>query len=257
VTSNSSATDDQDNATGIDQVLAVANVRVTFANEAGAPVHALSGISLAIGAGELVALTGRSGSGKSTLLNVAGGLVGITSGTVTLCGHAVEGQTQARLADLRRRYVGYVFQDFNLFPSLTAAENVSLPLELDGVDLPTARCLAVDALSSVQLGDHADRFPSGLSGGERQRVAIARGIVGDKALLLADEPTASLDALTGETIMRLLREQCDNGSAAIVVTHEPATAAWADRVIRLSEGTAVVVSDRGAVIPEITGRGRS
>lgn len=232
-----------------DPVLSLKNVHVTFVDGAGVDgaglaVPALSDVTLDVSAGELVALTGRSGSGKSTLLNVAGGLVDVTSGQVTLCGSRVDGQRPARLADLRRRHAGYIFQDFNLVPSLTAAENVSLPLELDGVELVAAHRLAVEALAAVELGNHADRTPGALSGGERQRVAIARGIVGDKAVLLADEPTASLDQLTGETIMRLLRKQCDNGSAAIVVTHEPATAAWADRVIRLTDGVATVVADR-------------
>lgn len=235
-------------------VLALDDVSVTYADGN----TALAGASLRLDSGELVALTGRSGSGKSTLLNVAGGLVGVSGGAIRLCGHQIDGARQGALADLRRKYVGYVFQDLNLLPSLTAAENVSLPLELDGVDLATARRLAVEALGAVELGEAADRFPPQLSGGERQRVAIARGVVGDRALLLADEPTAALDELSGETVMRILRKQCDDGAAAIVVTHEPALAAWADRVVRLVDGRVEQVSTRAVdaanvVVPGITG----
>ncbi|WP_188191617.1 ABC transporter ATP-binding protein [Nonomuraea sp. SYSU D8015] len=198
-------------------------------------VHALRGVSLEVASGELVAVMGPSGSGKSTLLNVAGGLDRPTSGSVT-----IEGRDLAEVADLaalRRGSVGYVFQDLNLIPSLTAAENVMLPRELDGVRTGQARKEALIALADVGAEEIADRFPEELSGGQRQRVAIARALVGERRLLLADEPTGALDTATGDEILRLLRSRCDDdGVAVLLVTHEPRYAAWADRVIYLRDG---------------------
>jgi putative ABC transport system ATP-binding protein len=142
-------------------------------------------------------------------------------------------------ARLRRRAIGYVFQDFNLLNGLTAAENVSLPLELDGTRARAARKVAQVALDELGLGDKGDRFPDELSGGERQRVAIARAVVGERRLLLADEPTGALDSLTGESVMRLLRSACGRGLAGVVVTHDAQLASWADRVIFLRDGRVV------------------
>ncbi|MGI5287371.1 ABC transporter ATP-binding protein [Nonomuraea polychroma] len=198
------------------------------------PVHALRGVSLEVSSGELVAVMGPSGSGKSTLLNLAGGLDRPTSGSVT-----IEGRDLARakdLAALRRRRVGYVFQDLNLIPSLTAAENVMLPRELDGVRSGRARAEALAALADVGAEEVADRFPEELSGGQRQRVAIARALTGERRLLLADEPTGALDTATGDEILQLLRSRCDEGVAVLLVTHEPRYAAWADRVVYLRDG---------------------
>jgi putative ABC transport system ATP-binding protein len=197
-------------------------------------VHALRGVSLEVSAGELVAVMGPSGSGKSTLLNLAGGLDLPTSGTVT-----IEGEDLSRVKDLaalRRGRVGYVFQDLNLIPSLTAAENVMLPRELDGVRTGQARTEALAVLAEVGVEEIADRFPEELSGGQRQRVAIARALVGERRLLLADEPTGALDTATGDEILELLRARCDAGAAVLLVTHEPRYAAWADRVIHLRDG---------------------
>jgi putative ABC transport system ATP-binding protein len=143
--------------------------------------------------------------------------------------------------------VGYVFQQFNLLPSLTAAENISLPLELDGMDPREARSLAEVALVEVEIEGMGDRYPDQLSGGEQQRVAIARGLVGPRSILLADEPTGALDEATSESILRLLRSRCDAGAAALLVTHEPAYAAWADRVVRLKDGRVEGVSVRSRV----------
>ena len=202
-------------------------------------VHALRSVSLRVHAGELVAVMGPSGSGKSTLLTLAGGLDSPTSGSVLVEGTALEPLGQAERARMRRSAIGYVFQDFNLIPALTAAENVALPLELDGVRGRAARKAAVAALTEVGLGELADRFPDELSGGQQQRVAIARAIVGERRLILSDEPTGALDTETGEEVLALLRARCDAGAAGVLVTHEARHAAWADRVVFLRDGRLV------------------
>ncbi len=205
-------------------------------------VHALRGISLTVDAGELVAVMGPSGSGKSTLLNLAGGLDSPTQGAVIVDG-TILGQCNRRaLAALRRRRVGYVFQDLNLLASLTAAENVALPLELDGRSVRKARESAVAALSEVDLGGLANRFPDELSGGQQQRVAIARALIGERRLILADEPTGALDSNTGESVLRLIRSKVDDGAAGVLVTHDARHAAWADRVVFLRDGVIVDTS---------------
>jgi putative ABC transport system ATP-binding protein len=137
---------------------------------------------------------------------------------------------------MRRRSIGYVFQDFNLLAGLTAVENVALPLELDGNKASAARKLGLRALEELGLDDRADRYPDELSGGERQRVAIARAVVGDRQLLLTDEPTGALDSVNGEAVMRLLRAACQRGVAGVIVTHDPKLASWADRVVFLRDG---------------------
>jgi len=204
-----------------------------------AAVHALRAVSLQVEAGELVAIMGPSGSGKSTLLHLAGGLDRPTTGSITVDGVELTTLGATSLAAVRRQKVGYVFQDFNLIPALTAIENVMLPLELDGRGTRAARRAALEALSVVDVADLADRFPDDMSGGQQQRVAIARAVVGDRSLLLADEPTGALDSVSGEQVMRLLRDRCDSGAAGVLVTHEARHAAWADRVIFLRDGTAV------------------
>ncbi|MCA2222933.1 ABC transporter ATP-binding protein [Nonomuraea aurantiaca] len=209
-------------------------LRLDEVTRAHGQVHALRGVSLEVSSGELVAVMGPSGSGKSTLLNLAGGLDRPTSGSVTIEGTDLAGVTD--LAALRRGSVGYVFQDLNLIPSLTAAENVMLPRELDGVRSRQAREEALAALASVGVDHVADRFPGELSGGQRQRVAIARALVGERRLVLADEPTGALDTASGDEILRLLRERCDEGAAVLLVTHEPRYAGWADRVVFLRDG---------------------
>ena len=210
-------------------------------------VHALRGVSLGVLPGELVAIMGPSGSGKSTLLNLAGGLDGPTGGTVNVEGVELGALSRAELAALRRRSVGYVFQEFNLIPALTAAENVALPRELDGVRPREARREALEALEEVGLDDVADRFPDELSGGQRQRIAIARALVGPRRLVLADEPTGALDSRTGEMVLRLLRARCDAGASGVLVTHEARHAAWANRVVFLRDGA--MVDDTGAATP--------
>jgi len=208
-----------------------------------AVVHALRGVDLAVHAGELVAVMGPSGSGKSTLLHVAGGLDTPTSGRVFVEGRDLATLSAAQVAAVRRRSVGYVFQDLNLLPSLSALENVSLPLELDGVRGGLARQAARAALDEVGVGSMAGRFPDEMSGGQQQRVAIARALVGPRRLLLADEPTGALDSQTGEEVLRVLRARCEAGAAGVLVTHEARHAAWADRVVFLRDG--VVVDQSG------------
>lgn len=206
-------------------------------------VHALRDVDLRLRAGELVAVMGPSGSGKTTLLTLAGGLDRPTGGEVVVEGRSLGGMSTAALAALRRRSVGYVFQDLNLIPTLTAAENVALPLELDGVGRRAARLAAVQSLLVVGLDDLADRFPDELSGGQQQRIAIARALVGPRRILLADEPTGALDTETGEDILRILRGRIDAGAAGILVTHEARHAAWADRVVFLRDGVLVDSTD--------------
>jgi putative ABC transport system ATP-binding protein len=202
-------------------------------------VHALRAVDLSVERGELVAIMGPSGSGKSTLLTIAGSLEAASSGQVLVDG--VDLATIARVdqATMRRRSIGYVFQDFNLLPGLTAIENAALPLELDGIGMKAARATALNALEELDVAERADRYPDELSGGERQRVAIARAIVGDRGLLLADEPTGALDSVNAEGVMRLLRAATKRGVAGVLVTHEAQLASWADRVVFLRDGHVV------------------
>jgi putative ABC transport system ATP-binding protein len=207
--------------------------------EGRARVDAIVDVDLAVRVGELVAVMGPSGSGKSTLLTIAGTLEEATSGRVLIGGHDVSNLSANDRARLRRRSIGYVFQSFNLLPGLTAAENVSLPLELDGIRAGRAKVLAREALDRLDLNDRADHYPDELSGGEAQRVAIARAVVGERRLLLADEPTGALDTMNGESVMRLLRAACRDGVAGVVVTHDAQLASWADRVVFVRDGRIV------------------
>jgi putative ABC transport system ATP-binding protein len=202
-------------------------------------VHALSSIDLSVERGELVAVMGPSGSGKSTLLTIAGSLEEASSGQVLVDSVDLGTISRADRATMRRRSIGYVFQDFNLLPGLTAVENAALPLELDGVRAKAARATALKALEELDVAERADRYPDELSGGERQRVAIARAIVGERGLLLADEPTGALDSVNGEGVMRLLRAATQRGVAGVVVTHDAQLASWADRVVFLRDGRVV------------------
>lgn len=207
-------------------------------------VHALDGVTFSVCAGELVAVMGPSGSGKSTLLNLAGGLDRATAGVVSVHGTDLATLKPGDLAKLRRRRVGFVFQDLNLIPSLTAAENIGLPLELDGDSVSRARRNALDALDQLGLRELADRFPDEMSGGQQQRVAIARALVGQRRLVLADEPTGALDTTTGDGVLKVLRNRCDHGAAGLLVTHDARHAAWADRVVFLRDGR--IVDSTGA-----------
>jgi putative ABC transport system ATP-binding protein len=215
--------------------------------QGSAKVHALREVDLTADAGTMVAVMGPSGSGKSTLLTIAGTLEEPTDGEVLVAGQAVAGLSGNAKARLRRRTIGYVFQDFNLLPGLTAAENVTLPLELDGLSVRRARVAGLRALQRLGLDERSGHYPDQLSGGERQRVAIARAMVGERRLLLADEPSGALDSVNSEAVMRLLHDACqDAGMTAVVVTHDAELASWADRVVFLRDGR---VTDQTAQAP--------
>jgi putative ABC transport system ATP-binding protein len=194
-------------------------VSKTYGEGAG-EVHAIDHVSLSVDRGALVAVMGPSGSGKSTLLTIAGSLEEPSAGEVLIDGRSLSSMSRNDKARLRRRTVGFVFQDFNLLAGLTAAENVSLPLELDGMSARQARAVGVAALEELGLGERAAHYPDELSGGERQRVAIARAVIGDRHLLLADEPSGALDSTNGEMVMRMILGACKRGLAAVVVTHD-------------------------------------
>lgn len=202
-------------------------------------VHALRDVDFQVARGELVAVMGPSGSGKSSLLTIAGSLEEATSGEVLVGGASLRQMSARERAQLRRRSIGFVFQDYNLLAGLTAAENVSMPLELDGATARQARSAALVALEQLGVGERADHFPDHLSGGERQRVAIARAVVGARHVVLADEPTGALDSINSEAVMRLLRDVCRRGAAGVVVTHEAHLASWADRIVFLRDGRLV------------------
>lgn len=209
-------------------------------------VRALTGVDLRVAPGEFVAVMGSSGSGKSTLLHLAGGLERPTAGAVIVDGTDLETLDAGGLAALRRQTVGYVFQRLNLVPTLTALENVMLPLTFDGVSSRDARDSARDALASVGIDDPGDRFPDDLSGGEQQRVAIARAVIGDRRLLLADEPTGALDSVTADRVIELLASLvADRGCSLVLVTHEARFASWADRIVRVRDGAISGVAAAG------------
>jgi putative ABC transport system ATP-binding protein len=210
-----------------------------FYGEGAAQVHALEDVELSVDRGALVAVMGPSGSGKSTLLTIAGSLEEPTSGEVLIGGAPLSKMSRNDKARLRRRTIGYVFQDFNLLAGLTAVENVSLPLELDGVPAKKAHAAGMAALEELGLADLATRYPDELSGGERQRASIARAVVGERHLLLADEPSGALDSTNGEAVMRMILAACKRGVAAVVVTHDAHLASWAERVVFLRDGRVV------------------
>jgi len=213
-------------------------------------VMALRGVTLAVAAGEFVAVMGPSGCGKSTLLHLAGALEQPSAGRVLVEGHELDALSPAAQAELRRTALGYVFQRLNLIPALTAIENVMLPLELDGVATRVAREAARDALDAVGLDQQVDRYPDEFSGGQQQRIAIARAIVGDRRLLLADEPTGALDTSNSDQVVELLAGLCERrGTAIVMVTHEPRFASWADRVVFMRDGLVVDESAPSRVAP--------
>jgi len=209
-------------------------------------IRALDSIDFSISKGEMVAITGRSGSGKSTLLNIAGGLEFLTAGDVYVLGNSLTIIDTKKLSSLRCNTIGYVFQNLNLIPALTAQQNVAIPLEFDGTKKSEADELAMLALRRVGIEELANRTPKELSGGQRQRVAIARAIVGPRQLLLADEPTGALDDLTARGVMDLLAEIAEEGTAVAVVTHDPELAAYANRIVRLKDGKIEEVSQNSS-----------
>lgn len=219
-------------------MIAFESVSKTF-GEGHLAVSALADVTLAVRPGELVAVMGPSGSGKSTLLAIAGGLETASAGTVAVDGTALDELSWDRRARLRLEKIGYVFQDLNLLPGLSAVENVAFPLELAGMAPKRAVEAARMRLAELSVDHLADRFPDDLSGGERQRVAIARALAGDRTVVLADEPTGALDTVNGEQVMKALRRSCEGGTAGIVVTHDAHLAAWAHRVVFLRDGRVV------------------
>lgn len=241
------------------QILELSSVSKTY-GDGSTTVAALRSVDLSVHAGEFVAVMGPSGSGKSSLLALAGGLDTATGGEIYVRGTPLSRITLAEKARLRRRAVGYVFQDYNLIPTLNAAENVALPLELDGATPGKAHRQAKDALRQVGIEDLAGRFIDELSGGQQQRVAIARAIVGEKALILADEPTGALDSVTGEEIMAVLRRRADAGAGVVLVTHEARHAGWADRVVFLRDGRVVdqarAENDPHSLLADVPGTAR-
>jgi putative ABC transport system ATP-binding protein len=207
-------------------------------------VRALNGVSLTLNRGELTLLMGPSGSGKTTLLSILGCILTASSGTVRIAGETVDGLAPERLADLRRRHVGFIFQSYNLFPTLTALENVRLALDVRGAPWAEMVAKAEAALKEVGLAHKLRSYPRNLSGGEQQRVAIARALAGDPSVILADEPTGALDSENGHAVMALLaRIAKDKSRAVLVVTHDPRTHAFADRIIRIEDGR-IVGEDR-------------
>jgi putative ABC transport system ATP-binding protein len=209
-------------------------------SEGSAGVQALRGVDLDVEAGELVLLMGPSGSGKTTLLSIMGCILTASSGTVQIAGTEVTRLTQKELPRVRLEHIGFVFQGFNLFPTLTAAENVELMLDLKGIRGPAARKRSRELLSQVGMGDKCDTFPSDLSGGQKQRVAIARALAGDPGIILADEPTAALDSQTGRRVMEMMRSLAhQRRRAVVIVTHDSRLLEFADRTVRLEDGLVV------------------
>jgi len=208
-------------------------------------VEALRGVNLSLRGGELTLLMGPSGSGKTTLLSVLGCILSPTRGTVRVLGRATNGARAEQLAQLRRRHVGFIFQSYHLFPTLTALENVRLVLDVRGERSRRARAKAGDALAAVGLSHKTRSFPRELSGGEQQRVAIARAIVGDASAILADEPTGALDSENGHAIMTVLAGIAKEPARAVfVVTHDPRIMPFADRIVRIEDGR-IVGEERG------------
>jgi putative ABC transport system ATP-binding protein len=200
-------------------------------------VHALRGVDLDVHAGEVLLMMGPSGSGKTTLLSIMGGILRATSGSVRIAGTEIVGLPERDLPAVRLRHIGFVFQGFNLFPALSAVENVALALDLRGIKGKAALTRAHEALASVGMADRASHRPADLSGGQKQRVAIARALVGEPAILLADEPTAALDHTSGELVLDLLRTVAtQRGRAVVLVTHDPRTLPYADRIVHIEDG---------------------
>jgi putative ABC transport system ATP-binding protein len=212
--------------------LSLREVTKTYGTGEGA-VHALRGIDLEIEAGELVVVLGPSGSGKTTMVNVIGGIESATSGTVVVAGEEISRHRPNELADFRRRHIGFVFQFFNLIPTLTARENIEVIVEMTDRGSKSG---VTELLDAVGLAERADHFPAQLSGGQQQRVALARALATDPDILLADEPTGALDTATGRQILELLRRTNDEGRTVLVVTHNASIARIADRVVTVVDG---------------------
>ena len=211
---------------------------------------ALRGIDLDVNAEELLMLMGPSGSGKTTLLSVMGCILTATSGSVRVGGKEIVGLREKELPAIRLEHIGFVFQGFNLFPTLTAGENIELMLDLKGVSAAKAKKRAQELLEQVGLGNKYSSFPADLSGGQKQRVAIARALAGDPAIILADEPTAALDSHTGRTVMEMMSELAHKrGRAVVIVTHDSRVVSFADRIVRIEDGM-IATSSESEMVPE-------
>jgi len=231
-------------------MLSVRRVRKEYGPEGPGRVVALAEVSLEVRGGEFVAIMGPSGSGKSTLLSILGAMNPPTSGTVSVDGIDVYDLSKERQTDLRREYIGFVFQQLELLPYLTALENVMLPLAI--LNMPDKRGKALRALEQLGLDTKkAGRLPSELSGGEQGRVAIARAIVNDPPIILADEPTGSLDTENGQVVLDLLRQLADAGHAVVMVTHNPESESIADRVIRIRDGRCGAIEQRDVAVDPV------
>jgi putative ABC transport system ATP-binding protein len=220
---------------------------VKFLGQGAGQVQALKSVNLALRGGELTLLMGPSGSGKTTLLSILGCMLSPTSGSVQVGGHPIGGEGAEALAKLRREHIGFVFQSFHLFPTLTALDNVRLALDVRAIQTGLAKAKAKAALATVGLAHKTSSYPRELSGGEQQRVAIARAIVGNAAAILADEPTAALDSENGRAIMTVLAQIAhDTSRGVLVVTHDPRIVAFANRIIRIEDGRIVGEEPGGA-----------
>ena len=227
-------------------LLEAANITKDLGSGAG-KVAALKGVSLALNGGELTLLMGPSGSGKTTLLSILGCMLTPTEGTVRVCQHSTAGLDPEELARLRRDHVGFVFQSFHLFPTLSTTDNVRLALDVRGEPRRAAKVRSREALAKVGLAHKIKAYPRELSGGEQQRVAIARAIVGNPSIILADEPTAALDGANGQAVMKLLAEIArERGHAVLIVTHDPRLLPFADRVVHIEDGR-IIAEERGGI----------
>jgi len=214
-------------------------------DEGASGTLALRGVDLDVQAGELLMLMGPSGSGKTTLLSIMGCILTASSGSVRIAGREVVGLNEKHLPALRLEHIGFVFQGFNLFPTLTAGENVELMLDLKGASAAKAKKRAGELLEQVGLAEKYGSFPSDLSGGQKQRVAIARALAGDPGIILADEPTAALDSHTGQNVMRMMSELAhERGRAVVIVTHDSRVLHFADRIVRIEDGAVAVNGER-------------
>ena len=220
----------------MEPILSAESVQVVY-GKGDASVHALKGVSLGVRPGEVLMLMGPSGSGKTTLVQVMGGLLTPSAGMVRLAGERIDCLDQSALGKIRRQHFGFVFQSYNLFPALTAAENVAVALDLKAHRTDRLRQRAVELLDSVGLADRAGHFPAQLSGGQKQRVAIARALAGDPDVIFADEPTGALDSASGLQVISLLRELANvQRRTVVIVTHDPRILHCADRIIHIEDG---------------------
>jgi putative ABC transport system ATP-binding protein len=228
--------------------IAVRQLTKTY-DEGSTGTLALRGIDLDAHAGELLMLMGPSGSGKTTLLSIMGCILTATSGSVRLAGREVVGLREKELPALRLQHIGFVFQGFNLFPTLTAGENVELMLDLKGASVVAAKRRAHELLDQVGLGAKYGSFPADLSGGQKQRVAIARALAGDPGIILADEPTAALDSRTGRNVMEMMRELAhQRGRSVVIVTHDSRVLSFADRIVKMEDG-AIARAEESEPVP--------